>query len=106
MSDNNQKVYVNSIWVEEKTFPDGGSFLKLSIKVDELIEFLQKNKNEKGKVNLTINKKKNPPQDDKSSSHYTVLDTWKPKTQSASPAPAARPATPRPSRQDPEDAPF
>jgi hypothetical protein len=89
---NTDKVYVNAIRVDEKIFPDGGSLLKLTIKADELIEFLQKNKNAAGKVNLTISKKKNPPAENQSS-HYTVLDTWQPRGESAAPAkPATRPA--------------
>ena len=51
----NTKIYVNSIWVEEKVFPDGGAIIKLGIKADELIDFLQKNKNSKGRRIILAN---------------------------------------------------
>ena len=44
MNEQKQKIYVDEIWIDEKTFDDGGSFLKLGIKVDEFIVFLQKHK--------------------------------------------------------------
>lgn len=101
MSETKEKVYVNSVWVEEKTFTNG-SFLKLNIKVDEFIDFLTKNKNESGRVKLTIHKKQNPPKDDKSSAFYTVLDTWAP-SQTGKPNVAKTITKPKVTRTPDED---
>ncbi len=85
MNEQKQKIYVDEIWIDEKTFDDGGSFLKLGIKVDEFIVFLQKHKNEKGRVNLIVSKKRSQVEEGKST-HYSYLDTWQPKGQSPAPA--------------------
>lgn len=105
MSNTNEKVYVNSIWFEEKVFDDGGSILKASITVDELIAFLKANKNKEGKVNLVISKKKNI--EPKKSTHYAYLDTWQPaqRTNAAgAKAPSAKPIskTVKPTQQEEE----
>lgn len=50
--------------------------LKISIKVDEFIEFLKAHKNDKGYVNIDQNKVREP-QEGKSPFYFT-LDTWQP----------------------------
>ena len=70
----NEKVYVNSMWFEEKNFDSGGSILKVNVKADELIKFLKDNKNSDGYVKLVIAKKKNI--EPGKSTHYCTLDTW------------------------------
>lgn len=72
----NEKVYVNSLWFEEKIFDDGGSILKVNAKADELVKFLKENKNADGYVKLVISKKKNI--EPGKSTHYAYLDTWQP----------------------------
>jgi len=79
MTNNNstQKTYVNSIWVDEKVFTDGGSIIKLNIVAEDLIKFLKENKDESGRVRLSISRKKGEVPEGKSK-FYTILDTWKP----------------------------
>lgn len=52
---------------------------KLSFKVDEAIEFLQKHKNEKGWVNVDLLKSK------EKGTLYLQLNDWKPKDQGSVP---------------------
>lgn len=73
------KQYVNGIIIKEKNFDNGGSQLKISIKVDDLIEQLEKLK-DNGWVNLIVSKRKIP--SDAGITHYTYVDTWKPKKSS------------------------
>lgn len=93
---NTDKVYVNSIFFEEKVFTDGGSILKANITVDELIKFLKDNKSADGKVKLVISKKKTIVPN--KSTHYAYLDTWAPSggasfpsKKSATPAKSSKP---------------
>lgn len=84
-----QKQYVNSMWFEEKSFTDGGSILKVNIKADELIKFLNDNKDESGSVKIVISKKRTL--EEGKSTHYATLDTWKPtRTQGSVQAPVAK----------------
>ena len=48
-----EKNYINGMIIKEKSFDNGGSQLKLSIKVEEFVEQL-KAIEEKGWVNLVI----------------------------------------------------
>lgn len=75
---NEQKVYVNPMWFEEKTFNDGGSILKVNIQAEDLIKFLKANKNKDGYVKIVISKRKQV--GDKGQTHYAYLDTWQPTT--------------------------
>ena len=61
-----------------------GNILKMGIKVDPMIEFLNKYKNERGFVNLDINERKELGQFGQS--HSVALDTWSPNTNQPSPA--------------------
>jgi hypothetical protein len=70
-----EKNYINGMIIKEKSFDNGGSQLKVSIKVDEFIEQL-KAINEKGWVNLVISKRKEP--SDKGVTHYAFQDTFIP----------------------------
>jgi len=70
-----EKNYINGMIIKEKTFDNGGSQLKVSVKVDEFIEQL-KTINEKGWVNLIISRRKEP--SDKGVTHYAYEDPWKP----------------------------
>lgn len=73
-----EKTYVPKCNAKEIKFQDGGSMLKLSFRVEELVAFAQKNKNEKGYLNLNISLRKTPGQ--YGDTHSVSLDTWKPKT--------------------------
>lgn len=57
MAQQNDKVFAQGIFIEEKSF-DWGTIIKQSYKVDEFIKFLQDNKNDKGYVNLDVKKSK------------------------------------------------
>jgi hypothetical protein len=70
------KNYLNSIFIKEQTFNDGGSILKLSIRTAELIEELQK-LDQNGWVNLDLKKRREPSA--KGHTHYVEVSTFKPK---------------------------
>jgi hypothetical protein len=67
--------YVNGIIIKEKTFDNGGSQLKMSIKVEDFTSQL-KELSENGWANLIISKRKEP--SDTGVTHYVKVDTWKP----------------------------
>ncbi len=97
----NEKVYVNSMWFEKRTFTSSrdnstSTILKLSIKADELIKFLNENKDENGRVKLDIWEKDKSKITEKGSTHYATLDNWVPKTQTGQAAkPTAAVAKPK-----------
>tara|TARA_R110002020_G_scaffold285043_1_gene500597 strand:+ start:43 stop:336 length:294 start_codon:yes stop_codon:yes gene_type:complete len=70
-----EKNYINGIIIKEKTFDNGGSQLKISVKVSEFIEQL-KAIEENDWANLIVSKRKEA--SDKGVTHYTFEDTWKP----------------------------
>ncbi|QDP64937.1 MAG: hypothetical protein Unbinned1473contig1002_27 [Prokaryotic dsDNA virus sp.] len=70
------KQYVNGMIIKEKTFDNGGTQLKVSIKVEDLITQLNEFKSD-GWVNLIVSRRKEP--SDAGVTHYTYVDTWKPK---------------------------
>ena len=70
------KNYLNGAVIKEHSFDNGGTVLKVWIKVDEFIEQLESiEKN--GSANIVIQKRKEP--SDKGVTHYIVEDTYKPK---------------------------
>lgn len=72
-----QKTYLNAAYFEEKEFDNGNSIIKVSIKdINELIQFLQDNKNSDNSIRLVISKKKNI--EPNKSTHYAYVDTWQP----------------------------
>tara|TARA_R100000152_G_C6741385_1_gene165158 strand:+ start:639 stop:926 length:288 start_codon:yes stop_codon:yes gene_type:complete len=76
-----EKKYVNGMIIKEKTFDNGGTQLKLSLKVEELINQI-KELNDNGWVNLIITRRKEP--SDAGVTHYAYVDTWKPTKQNNS----------------------
>jgi len=72
-----EAVYINGIFVREKTFDNGGSSLNVGMKVETLIEELGKYQDDKGYVNFVIAKRRSP--SEKGITHYVKLNTWKPK---------------------------
>ncbi len=69
------KNYINGLVIKEKTFDNGGGQLRISVKVQELIEQLQAIE-ENGWANILISRRKKP--SDKGVTHYAYQDTWKP----------------------------
>lgn len=76
-----EKKYVNGVVIKEKQFDNGGSILKMSVKVDDFINEL-KSISDNGWANLIINKRKEA--SDKGITHYVVVDSWKPDAKKAS----------------------
>ena len=70
-----EKNYLNGFIIKEKQFDNGGKILKVSVKVDELIDQLKEIEN-KGWANLNIAERKTP--SDKGVTHYVYEDQWKP----------------------------
>ena len=70
-----EKNYINGMIIKEKNFDNGGSHLKISVKVSEFIEQL-KAIEEKDWANLIVSKRKEA--SDKGVTHYAFEDTWKP----------------------------
>tara|TARA_B100001094_G_C17993795_1_gene701581 strand:+ start:376 stop:666 length:291 start_codon:yes stop_codon:yes gene_type:complete len=71
----NEKKYVNGVVIKEKTFDNGGTQLKMSVKVEDFIAEL-KAVEDKGWANLIISKRKEA--SDTGVTHYVKVDTWKP----------------------------
>ena len=78
MSENKApKQYINGIWLEEKTFSNGNSILKLSVLPEKFIESFKAAKpNDKGYVKLVISKKLAPGKN--GDTHSMYVDTWEP----------------------------
>ncbi len=70
-----EKKYVNGIVIKERVFDNGGSQLKMSIKVEDFISQL-KEVSDNGWANLIISKRKEA--SDTGVTHYVKVDTWKP----------------------------
>lgn len=70
-----EKIYVNGIVIKEKTFDNGGSQLKMSVKVEDFISQL-KSIESNGWANLIVSRRKEP--SDTGVTHYVKVDTWKP----------------------------
>lgn len=74
MSTQQEKVYVNGMFVktQKTTF---GDIIKISIKVEDVVKFLNDNSNN-GWVDIDLLQKKQV--DDKGRTHTAVLNNWKP----------------------------
>lgn len=70
-----EKNYVNGLIIKEKTFDNGGTQLKLNIKLDDLMNSL-KSMEDKGWVNLIVSRRKEA--SETGITHYAYQDTWKP----------------------------
>lgn len=73
--------YINGILIKERTFDNGGSQMKISIKTEDFINDL-KEVDKNGWCNLILNKRKEP--SDKGVTHYLKVDTWTPDANKAS----------------------
>lgn len=67
--------YLNGILIKERTFDNGGSQMKISIKTEDFINEL-KDVDNNGWCNLIMNRRQEP--SDKGVTHYIKVDTWKP----------------------------
>lgn len=74
MSNNKQKVYA-PFFGKVKKFNNGGEIFNIGGKADELIDFINKNKNSKGYINFDISKQRND-----ATKLSVSLDTWEPST--------------------------
>ena len=75
MSNNKQqqKVYA-PLFGKVKTFSNGGEIWNISAKADELIKFIQDNKNSGGYININLSKQRND-----ETKLSASLDTFEPK---------------------------
>ena len=82
MSTQQEKVYVNGMFVKtQKT--TYGDIIKISVKVEDVVKFLQDNSNN-GWCDIDLLQKKQV--DEKGRTHTAVLNNWKPnKTVAAAP---------------------
>ena len=67
--------YINGILIKERTFDNGGSQMKISIKTEDFINEL-KEVDDNGWCNLIMNRRQEP--SDKGVTHYLKVVTWKP----------------------------
>ena len=96
------KIYVPKSSAKEVQFQDGGSIIKLSFNAAVLAQFARDHANEKGYLNLTLAKRREPGQ--YGDTHSICLDTWKPTGRQQS---APKPINPAPSGKiENEDVPF
>jgi len=59
---------------KEKTFDNGGSVINLGVSAAVLTEFIALHTNDRGYVNLTVQKRREPGQ--YGDTHMVTLDTW------------------------------
>ena len=74
-TDRKEKKYLNGMIIKEKSFDNGGTQLRLSVKVSEFIEDLRSIQ-DNGWANIIVARRKDP--SDKGVTHYAYEDTWKP----------------------------
>jgi len=77
-----ETIYINGIKIKEVE-TKYGTLLKLGINVDKFVSEMEKHKNEKGYVNLNVNKRKEVGQ--YGDTHSVSLDTWKPEKEETKP---------------------
>ena len=68
-----EKKYVNGMIFKEKTFDNGGTLLRLSVKVSDFIEELR-TMQDNGWANIIIARRKEP--SDTGITHYAYQDEW------------------------------
>ena len=74
-----EKVYA-PLFGKVKTFSNGGEIWNISAKADELIKFIQDNKNSGGYININLSKQRND-----ETKLSASLDTFEPKQKVAAP---------------------
>ena len=96
-----EKIYCNAFIIKSKRFDDGAEMLKASVKVDELVAFLNQHA-VNGWVNLDITRRREPGGPKKDITHSVTLNTWKPDNS----APRASSSAPLSVEDKPEPLPF
>lgn len=75
MSYNNKEtIYADGMFLKEIE-TKYGTMMKIKMKVDEMIDFLERNKDENGFVTVETKKRREPSK--VGNTHYAVLDTYK-----------------------------
>lgn len=74
-----EKVFINGVSIKEKSFDNGDSILKVSLK-DEGVDQLKELLNKDGWVNIDIKKRREVGA--KGQTHYMQLNTYQPKEHS------------------------
>jgi hypothetical protein len=70
-----EKNYISGMFIKEKTFENGGSQLRIGIKISDFIEQLRQIQDD-GWANMIVARRKKP--SDTGITHYLYEDTWKP----------------------------
>ena len=79
-----EKIWINGMFGKKVTFQNGGSLIKLAVKVDEFKHFADTHANN-GYLNIVVQGSKEPRLDEKGNEKLNIsLDTWKPKQQQQS----------------------
>ncbi len=86
------KTYLNGCSAKAHTFDNGGTVIKLGIKVEELAEFCRKYKNERGYINLVVAERRETGK--YGDTHTVYLDTYTPKTGAGAREDASRHSAP------------
>lgn len=73
------KNFARGLAIKAREFADGGTILKVGVKVDEFCQWLMTLPAVNGWVNIQIAKNRQPTA--KGLTHYASEDTWKPKAQ-------------------------
>lgn len=98
----NKDEYVPGVFIREATFPNGGTIMNISFHAGELIDYVKKNANAKGRLNVKVLKRK--AEGKYGETHYMKLDTFVPKEKPAVSEPpkqkASEPAQPNPADDD------
>ena len=71
-----EKIYLKCN-AKEKVFNNGSSLISIGINANELTQFIARNTNERGYINLTVQKRREPGQ--YGDTHMVTLDTWEAK---------------------------
>jgi len=75
------KVFVDGIFLKERTFPNGGTVTSAGFAIDKFVAFLKANDNGKGMVNIDIKKSLN------GEKIYAELNTYVPQQEQQAAAP-------------------
>ncbi len=72
-----EKTLVDGLWIKSHKFADGSEILKVSVLASKFGDFVKKHVKEDGFINIVITPKREP---NEKQTHYSYLDTWRPKT--------------------------
>lgn len=103
MSTYPERIRAEGIFPKGKELPNGGTAMKVSIKLDKFIDWANQHVDENGWLKLDFFPMKTPTE--KGITHYANLDTWKPdpnRSKSVPPPESNRRAT----RRDDDEVPY